>query len=424
MGDDARDAGRTGTVGPGRVLQLVASGRAVTRTAIGQVTGLSRPTVAQRLEPLFASGLVRESSVSVSSGGRPARTLAFDADAALVLCLDIGEEFTRVAVTNLRSEVLADKVEALRVKDGPAPTLDRVCAVGSELVAATGRDAGTLLGVGVGLPAPVDFASGRTVGWSVMAGWDGYDVRSHLESRLGVPALIDNDVNLLTLAEHRRYWPATRHLFYVKVGTGIGSGLIVEGRINRGSQGAAGDIGHTHLSDLGDAECRCGNRGCLEALAAGWALARDLGATTPGVADLHAARDVVAMVVGGDSNAIRMVREAGRYVGEALAYATSLLNPAVIVVGGSLAACGDHLIAGVRQMVYQRALPLATRQLRISPARLGGQGGIVGATLLVTDAALAPHRLDRALVSPSWRTAWGQQDEPPGRAVVVAGDQR
>jgi len=202
--------------------------------------------------------------------------------------------------------------------------------------------------------------------------------------------LIDNDVNLLTLAEHRRFWPSARHLFFVKAGTGVGSGMVIDGAVNRGAQGAAGDIGHAHVAGFGDPQCRCGNVGCLESLVGGWALARDLG-------EGHDARDIAERLRRGDSAAVAALRNAGRIMGESVAYATSLLNPDVIVLGGLLGSTGDDLMAGIRQVVYQRSLPLATRRLQIVPTRFKSRAGIAGAGHLVRDHVLAPSTLDARL---------------------------
>jgi predicted NBD/HSP70 family sugar kinase len=387
--------------GPGRVLEVIATGRGRTRSDIALHTGLSRPTVSQRLETLVAAGLVRESEESLHSGGRPAKVLELNERAGVVLCADIGEERTRVALTDLRGRVLAERVDDAPVGIGPQALLDRIATVGRELLPDAGFGDRDVAGIGISLPGPVDFGTGRTIGWSVMAGWDGYDVRAQLGAAFAAPVLVDNDVNLLTLAEHRLWWPGEPHLLYVKAGTGIGSGMIVQGRINRGSLGAAGDIGHARLSGYGDPQCRCGNRGCLEALVGGWALARDL--DRRGGSDVHDARDVVRQVGLGSRDAVAIVRDAGRTLGEAVAYATSLLNPGVIVIGGMLAGVGDHLIAGVREIVYQRALPLATKQLRIAGTQLDEHGGVTGAAHLVLDSILAPAEIDRALATGSGR---------------------
>ena len=382
--------------GPGAVLQLITSGRAVTRAAIAEELGLSRSTVLDRLAVLVGAGLVSETDRVVGGRGRPSQVLALNAHAGLTVAVDIGEERTRVAITNLATDILVERVERLDLADGPEALLGRVSTVARELFAEGGLEDERLVGIGLGLPAPVDYEAGQVQGWSIMSGWDGYDIRATLGRGWSVPVLIDNDVNLLTLAEQRTHWPAERHLFYIKAGTGVGSGMVVGGAVHRGAQGAAGDIGHARISGYDDPLCRCGNRGCLEALVGGWALAEALERSRPG---LHNARDVAGLVKRGDSDAVALLRTAGRVLGEAAAFATSMLNPSVIVLGGALSVAGDHLVAGVREVIYQRALPLATRQLRIVPTRFRSRAGIAGASLLVRDHLLDPATLDQRLAS-------------------------
>lgn len=387
----------TSSQGPGVVLAAIIRRDATTKSALEAATGLSRPTIAERVRSLAEAGLVKETNRRKSSGGRPAAVLEFDPRASLTLCADIGEERTRVAVADLRATIIRETVLDIAVGAGPAVVLRAITKAGRDLLASDDVGGAPLGGVGVGLPAPVDFGTGRTIGWSVMAGWDGYDVKEHLAREFGTPVYVDNDVNLLLLAEQRLSWPAASHLLFVKIGTGIGSGLVVDGRINRGALGAAGDIGHTHVSGNEESVCRCGNRGCLEAQAGGWALARDLRERNPQYAEVTSARDVVATVRRGDPDAMALIRDAGRTLGEAVAFATSLLNPEVIVVGGELAKAGDQLMAGVRELVYQRSLPLATKNLVIAPSGLGDEAGVIGAAFLVAEALLDPERIDRSL---------------------------
>lgn len=386
---------QTFNTGPGAVLDLIIKRRAQTRTAIAQATGLARSTVLQRLDQLFSSGLVVETDERLPSGGRPSKVLRLNNAAGLIGAVDIGEERTRITIADLGFRVVAEYVAQLALSNGPTAILDHITATIRTMLKKAGHSESPVAGIGFGLPAPVDYEAGKVVGWSIMSGWDDFDIRSHIQREFAVPILIDNDVNLLTLAEHRRYWPTEQHLLYIKAGTGIGSGMIVAGRINRGAQGAAGDIGHAHIPGYGDPMCRCGNLGCLESLVGGWALARDLRMSSNIAA--HDARDVINIVQGGNTNALAGLRAAGRTLGEAISYATSLLNPSVIVIGGMLATSGDHLVAGVRELIYQRSLPLATRQLRIIPTKFKTRAGIAGAAYLVLDHVLDPSTIDQTL---------------------------
>jgi predicted NBD/HSP70 family sugar kinase len=381
--------------GPGRILQLITSGVARTRSSIADITGLSRSTVGQRLDALFGANLIRESDENVPTRGRPSRALQLNPRAGVMISVDIGEERTRIAITDLNTVILGDHVERLDLGHGPDVLLDKITATVRDTISQLDLGNTPVAGFGLGLPAPVDYEVGRVMGWSIMSGWEGYDIRGHLTQSWQVPILIDNDVNLLTLAEHRRFWNGQRHLLYIKAGTGVGSGMVIDGSVNRGAQGAAGDIGHAHIAGFGDPQCRCGNLGCLEALVGGWALARDLREKEQ--LDSHDARDVAERVKRGDREAVASLRAAGRIMGEAVAYATSLLNPDIIVLGGILGTTGDHLIAGVREVVYQRSLPLATRQLQITPTKFKSRAGIAGAGYLVRDHLLDPATIDLTL---------------------------
>ena len=199
----------------------------------------------------------------------------------------------------------------------------------------------------------------------------------------------------MSLGEYWSNWRAEDFLLFVKVGTGIGSGIVTHGHVHRGADGAAGDIGHIHVPDHDDVVCRCGNLGCLEAIAGGAALAaglRELGLDTP------TGRDVVAQVLHGQHDAVRLIRQAGHAIGGVLATCVNMLNPAVVVIGGDMAAAGEPLLAGIREAVYRRSLPLATGSLRIVPSELGDEVGITGAAVMVIETILAPAAVD-ALVS-------------------------
>jgi predicted NBD/HSP70 family sugar kinase len=345
--------------------------------------GLSRGTVSQRLDALFAANLVRESDETLPSGGRPSRTLRFNAGFGIALVADIGETHVRVAVTDLEPKILAQDVAPIDLAAGPEDVLDSITAQFRILLARAHKADRDVMGIGLSLPAPVDYERGRVVGWSVLTGWDGFDIRGHLGRSFQVPVVPDNDVNVLTLAEHRAFWPRVRNLLFVKVGTGIGSGIMTDGSIYRGARGAAGDIGHVRLGGHGDPLCRCGSTGCVEALGAGWAIARDL--RDKGF-NAHNARDVLALVARSNQPvAVQLLRRAGRIVGEVVADAVSILNPSVVVLGGVLARPEPHLIVGTRELVYQRSLPLATQDLVIASSHLDDEAGVIGAGRLVVE---------------------------------------
>ena len=357
---------------------------------------MSRSTVAERLALLFAAGFVEEGAGALPSGGRPTRVLHLNTGFAVVLAADIGESHVHLAVTDLQPAILAEAVGSVDIRNGPVPVLTWIVEQFRVLLTKIGRDEANVLGIGLGLPAPVDYAAGRVVGPSVMTGWDDFDIRGWLGTHFEAPVAVENDVNLMTLSEVRRFWPDVGQLLFIKAGTGIGSGIITDGRLYRGAQGAAGDIGHIQFSSANPPLCRCGKLGCVEARAAGWAIARDLRAR--GI-EAHEARDIIGLVQKNRPEAIQFVREAGRVLGEVTADVVSVLNPSVIVIGGTLARAGEHLLAGIRELVYQRSLPLATRSLTISVAKSDPAACLLlGAAQLVIEEQMHPRNIEQTIV--------------------------
>lgn len=371
---------------PSEILSLIRRGSARTRAELIAWTGLSRSTVSQRLTELFEANLVVGDGEASSTGGRPATLLAFNGAAGAVAAAALGATTCRLAVTDLGGRVLAEHEEPHSIEDGPTATLELVATRTETLLRKARVKKADLWGFGVGVPGPVEFASGRAVSPPIMPGWDGFPVADWLEEHFGCPALVDNDVNVMALGEREWYYPREQHFMFVKVGTGIGAGLIIDGHLHRGAQGSAGDIGHIHLPGHDDVVCECGNTGCLEAVVGGRALARRL--SSQGL-ETATARDVVAEVVAGNTDAMLAVREAGRELGLVLAGLVNAINPAVIVLGGSIAAAGDHLLAGVREVIYRRSPPLATRNLRIVASAAGGRAGVVGAAAMIAGEILS-----------------------------------
>jgi predicted NBD/HSP70 family sugar kinase len=385
---------RPGLFGAGIMLELIRDGSAVTRADLVRRTGLSRSTIAHRLEALIAHQLVREDGASPSTGGRPPATLVFNPGAGIVLAADLGATHARLALTDLAGDTLAEEAGDLDIAHGPESVLGEVHERFAALLQQAARAPADVRGIGIGVPGPVAFSTGQPVNPPLMPGWDGFSIPGWFSERYGVPVLVDNDVNVMAVGEQRTQWSDTRHLLFVKVGTGIGCGITADRRIQRGALGAAGDIGHVRLSGHDDVVCRCGNTGCLEAVAGGHALASKLRAAGREAAS---SRDVVALVRRGDTMAIRLVREAGRSLGEVLASCVNLFNPEAIVIGGALGQAHEPLLAGVREVTIRRSLPLATRHLRIVPSRLGARAGIVGAGIMVREHVLAPDAIERAL---------------------------
>ncbi|MGH3464545.1 MAG: ROK family protein [Kribbellaceae bacterium] len=384
------------TPGAGMLLQLLLDGRPRTRAELIELTGLARSTVAGRVDALLASGLVVPSGEAASTGGRPPARFAFNPQAKVVLAADVGATHLTVALTDLSGQIQDSITESLDIVEGPARVLGEIATFGRELLQRSGRRVEDLAGTGVGLPGPVEHSTGRPNHPPIMPGWDDYDVVGHLVGELGAPVLVDNDVNIMALGEYATEYAAVDHLMFVKVATGIGAGIISGGRLHRGAQGAAGDLGHVQTPSGSNVVCRCGNTGCLEAVASAAAVAEGLraeGLDAPGSAA------VVDLVRSGNVTATNAVRQAGREIGTVLAACVSLLNPSVIVIGGSLAQAGDSLLAGVREVVYGRSLPLATMELQVVVSRAGVRAGVIGAATMVIQHVLSPAQVDTSLDS-------------------------
>jgi predicted NBD/HSP70 family sugar kinase len=382
----------------GALFQLVRDGHAASRAELARATGLARSTVSQRIDELLEGGLLVERGDGLSTGGRPPSRLVFDAASGVVLCADLGATHCRLAVSDLACDVLTERSGELEIAAGPETVLTWVQDTFDELLADAGRRRADVRGIGVGLPGPVEFAAGRAVSPPIMPGWDGVPVPDAFAGRFpGVPVLVDNDVNVMALGE---YWASWRHsiddLLFVKVATGIGCGIITGGDLHRGADGTAGDLGHVQVSDAGDALCRCGNRGCVEAVASGAAIAQQLRAQ--GV-EANGSRDVVALVRAGEPQATALVRQAGRLVGEVLAGAVNFFNPAVIVIGGDVAHAHEQFFAGVREVVYRRSTALATQHLQVARSRLDDRAGVIGCAVTVTERILSAAAVDEALAA-------------------------
>lgn len=356
-----------------RIVNLVRTGEAVTRPEIGRLTGLGRGVVTQRVDAAIEMGFLEDGEFGPSSGGRAPRRLRFRTEQGIIVVCALGALHIRVGLAWLDGEVISEAHCEWDIGRGPAETLDTALGMIDRLLADT--DGQPVWAVSVGIPGPVDFETGSPVAPPIMPGWNGFDVRRRFELRFDAPVWVDNDVNLLALTERHHRADEAIDLIYCKVGSGIGAGLLSRGRIHRGANGAAGDIGHVRVRDS-EVVCRCGKTGCLEAEAGGWAIVRDVTrALAEGAGGLLATRaqageqitpELVSIAANdGDALAISTVQRSARLVGEAIAALVNMFNPGVIVVGGSVSAAGEIFLAEVRQRVYELSLPLATRDLSI-----------------------------------------------------------
>ncbi|MEU2655767.1 ROK family transcriptional regulator [Streptomyces sp. NPDC007325] len=381
-----------------RLLRLLRDEGACSRAHLGDVADLSRSKLAVEVDKLLASGLVIADGLAASRGGRRSHRVRINPDLRF-LGVDIGATSVDVVVTSPELEVLGHLHRSADVRLGPLPVLQHVLDLSRELLRSL--PAGRFDGAGIGIPGPVRFPEGVPVMPPIMPGWDGFPVREALAQELGCPVMVDNDANLMALGEqHSGVARRAADFLCVKIGTGIGCGIVVDGEVYRGASGSAGDIGHVQVDPHG-LPCDCGNTGCLEAHFGGAALARDAfaavraghdGALAHRVAEAGAltAADVALAANGGDPLALRLVREGGHHVGQVIAGLVSFFNPALIVVGGGVAGLGHSLLAAIRTQVYRRSLPLATGSLPIVLSELGPLAGGIGAARLITDRLFSP----------------------------------
>jgi len=381
-----------------RILAQLRDDGPLSKAQLADRLAVSRTTIASEVARLAALGLARETGPAASRGGR--RSTVVDLDPAIrFVGISIGATGMSVGVTDGRLAVLGSRHLACDIRRGPEAVLAVALAGVREVMADLGLEKVT--GAGVGVPGPVDFDRGVPVSPPIMPGWDGFPVRDTVARDLGCPALLDNDVNLLAIGEqHAGVARTTRDFLYVKIGTGIGCGIVLGGELYRGVDGCAGDIGHIRLDESGPT-CACGNTGCLEAFSGGTALARDATAAaragrSPALAALLAqqgtltAADVGIALTQGDAQAVQLIRESGRRVGQVLATLVSFFNPGLIVIGGGVTALGHSLLAEIRGATYRRSLPLATGSLPIVLSELGDEGGVIGGARLISGSVYAP----------------------------------
>jgi predicted NBD/HSP70 family sugar kinase len=393
----ARMPAGSGPATTGEVFSLIRDGRADTRSEVGRVTGLSRTAVAARVGALLESGLVVEGADeerTPSAGGRPPVRLRFNRNAGVVLAGAIGRSRTQLGVCDLDGTVLASVDLDQEVGSAAEKLMPQVVAGFVTLLEQAGRTADAVRAVGLSIPGTVDFERGASLDSPIMAGWDGVELAPFLRELTRAPVHVDNDANVMALSERRGHLERHRDLVFVKASTGIGVGIVSGGQLLRGALGAAGEIGHTKIAAAKDIPCRCGDTGCLEAVAAGWALVQ---AARTGGHEVTHVRDLVALAVQGDGDARHLVRVAGRRIGEVVASAVNLLNPEAVVVGGDLAQVYDIFVAGLRESLYAHASALATRELVIVPVTHGEQSGVVGCAAMAIREVLDSTAVDRAL---------------------------
>lgn len=367
-----------------RVIDALRERGVASRAELARMTGLSRSTISTIVGDLLAAGLASEreggSPAGEAHAGRPPVMVALNGSAGLALGIDFGHRHLRVAVSDLSHTVLAEAWRELDVDHSAEQGLAQAGEFVDRVLAEAGGERERVIGAGMGLPAPIDRATGSVQASSILPGWVGVDAGLEASNRLGLAVEVENDANLGALAE--LVWGAAKgksEVAYIKVSTGIGAGLISGGRLQHGVGGTAGEIGHTLLAEGGPV-CRCGNRGCLETLASSRAISELLSASRREAVSM---RRVLELCESGDAAAQRLVGDAGRAIGVAVANLCNLLNPECVIVGGELSAAGEVLLEPLREVVRRNAIPSAVEDLEIVAGVLGERAEMLGALALV-----------------------------------------
>lgn len=384
-------AGGAGSAG--ELLELLRSGRAATRSDLRRLTGLSRSAVVNRVTALVDAGLVLLGSELASTGGRPAGGLVFNASAGVVVAVAVGRTRTQLGVFDLAGVERAAASVEHQIGAGPEEVMPPVADELGRLLDGL-PDGGDVFGVGLSLPGTVDPVRGVSIDSKVMVGWNGVPLEPYFAHVAPAPLLVGNDADVLALSERLGHMTSYSNLIVVKASTGLGLGILADGRVVSGHLGAAGEIGHTKVDAGAGRVCRCGDVGCLETVAAGWALVAGLRERERPVEHV---RDLARLALSGDAEARQLLRDSGRQLGELLAVAINLLNPQAVVLGGDMAAPFDVYAAGVRETVYARASALATRELQFLPSTYGDRAGVVGCAAMALDVVLSPAAVDARL---------------------------
>lgn len=377
----------------GGVFDLIRRGEVSTRAEVASVTGLSRTAVTARLAALLDSGLIVEVRGDTSTGGRPPTRLEFNAGAGAVFAVAVGRSRTQFAVCDLSGAVLASDETDHPDGIGPDELFGRVRSRLTSLLDQTEVPESAVRGVGLSLPGTVDPSTSTCVAAPVMRGWDGIALAPYFSDLDDVVVHVENDSKALALSEVAGHLRAHPDLVVLKASTGLGCGAFAAGRLIQGARGSAGEIGHTKSPAAAGLLCRCGEVGCLEAIAGGWALIQDP------IADgrVPHVRDLVALANAGDAEARRRVRDSGRRVGESMAAVVNLLNPSALVIGGDLAGAYDLFVAGLRETLYACAAAWASNELVILPTTHGEVAGRVGCAQLAVADVVSPAAVDRLL---------------------------
>jgi glucokinase-like ROK family protein len=380
------------------VMRAMRKNGQTSRTEITSITGWSRAKTSQEVNSLIEKGYLVDAGEGISKGGRKPRLLHFYSQLGYIVGIDIGATSLEIALADVNGSILRRAVEPADVRQPPEELLVRCSVLILDLAVAQGIHPEQILGIGVGVPGPVDFARGVLVAPPLMPDWENYPIRDFFKQTFSSAfVVVDNDVNILALGEQRSGDAANvDHFLVIKIGTGIGCGIMASRKIHRGSNGSAGDIGHICVDKQGPI-CRCGNRGCLEAMAAGPAIAeKAMQAVRDSKSELLRKmmednqgvllpEDVNTACREGDEAALEIIRSSGQMIGDVLAGLVNFFNPSHIFITGGIANFGNHLLIAIKRAVLRRSLPLATTHLAINFSKTDSDAGVLGAIMLALD---------------------------------------
>ncbi len=386
------------------IFSIIKSSGPLSRAEIVRETGLSKSTVSMHVDKLIKIGLVKEEHNNRSGVGRKGLLLSFAIDSGYIIGIDLGASSLNVALCNLNAEITDYRTEEIFVYQGPEKVMERIFDLSDQLLITHQLNRKNILGVGMGIPGPVEFATGTPVSPPIMPGWHRYPIKQTLTDHFGCPAYVDNDVNVMAYGErYSGHGKNVDNFLFIKVGTGIGAGIFCDGKLYRGSQGCAGDIGHIGV-DGNTTPCYCGNKGCLEIIAAGPAIGNLAKETAEaGKSFLLAeklkeqgfitAKDVGTLAEHGDLACVDLIQKSGRTIGQVLAKLINFYNPSLIIIGGGVTGLGGRFLAAIKEVVYSRSLPLATRELTIQNSSLGERTGMIGAAAMALNEVFSHHHV-------------------------------
>jgi predicted NBD/HSP70 family sugar kinase len=388
------------------ILQMIRRAKSpLSKADIAEKASVSLSAVSGHIERLMEERLIQVSNIGISSGGRKPKQYSLNSSYGFILSIELGTTSVQAALTDFNCQIVASKSSLIQINQGPEVVLTHTYQLIEQLMGENSVQVHAIKGIGIGIPGPVEFSTGCPISPPLMPGWDGYPIKAFWSTYFECPCYIDNDVNIMALGEYTKGLNfEVEHLIFIKIDTGIGSGVIYDGKLYRGATGSAGDIGHFDIGT--DVVCWCGNSGCLEASAGGkaiTAMGKELALLGKSDYLLKAVQDegsltldhIAAGLQGLDSVSIELVRESGIAIGRVIASIVNFSNPSLIAIGGSVPEFGDLFLAALRQSVYQRSLPLATRNLVINKSILGTKVGLIGGAYMTIDELIIQGTNDR-----------------------------